>query len=108
MKTIPMIAAAALLGASANLLAGEDSTDHWGAGGTGPAFYQTSCGLEDFTGPSADTPQPCTISGKHYQTTNDGRVPMHMVSAPGGLQFTAGSMAANDGHGGRKRSESRK
>jgi hypothetical protein len=32
-------------------ISGEDSTDHWGAGGTGPAWYDTPCGLAKFPGP---------------------------------------------------------
>src|SRR5690348_14387065 len=55
---------AALLTVSATALAGEDSTDHWGPGGTGPAWYQTRCGLAGFTGPSDDNRRPCTSSGR--------------------------------------------
>ena len=101
MKTISMIAAAALLGASANVLAGEDSTDHWGAGGTGPAWYQTQCGLEHFPGPSVETPKPCTETGRHYQTSDAGRVPTR-------VQSLVATGPVNDGHGGRKKPESRK
>ena len=61
MKTIFL---AALLAISAPALAGEDSTDHWGPGGTGPAWYQTKCGLAGFTGPSDDNRRPCSNSGR--------------------------------------------
>jgi len=37
--------------AALSAYAGEDSTDRSGIGGTGPAFYATSCGLRGFTGP---------------------------------------------------------
>ena len=50
----------ALLAFAGHALAGEDSTDHWGAGGTGPAWYQTKCGLAGFTGPSDDNRRPCS------------------------------------------------
>lgn len=50
----------ALVAFAGHALAGEDSTDHWGAGGTGPAWYQTKCGLAGFTGPSDDNRRPCS------------------------------------------------
>ena len=42
---------AAVFALAGHAMGGEDSTDHWGAGGTGPAWYQTPCGLADFPGP---------------------------------------------------------
>lgn len=104
MKTISTIAALALLGSSAGALAGEDSTANWGAGGTGPAFWATECGLEYFPGPSAETPKPCTETGRHYQTSDQGVVPMRVQSAVAG----ASAKPADDGHGGRKKPERRK
>ena len=40
MKAILLAAGLAL---ACQAMAGEDSTDHWGAGGTGPAWYQAPC-----------------------------------------------------------------
>jgi hypothetical protein len=40
----------AVLALASPAIAGEDSTDHYGPGGTGPAWYQTGCGLKDFRG----------------------------------------------------------
>ena len=45
MKAILLAAGLAL---ACPAMAGEDSTDHWGAGGTGPAWYQAPCTLADF------------------------------------------------------------
>src|SRR5258707_3885314 len=45
MKAILLAAGLAL---ACPAMAGEDSTDHWGAGGTGPAWYQAPCSLADF------------------------------------------------------------
>ena len=104
MKILSTIAAIALLGASASVPAGEDSTTNWGAGGTGPAFWQTECGLEHFPGPSAETPKPCTETGRHYQTSDQGVVPMRVESAVAG----ASAQPVNDGHGGRKKPNARK
>ena len=36
------------LAAACPATAGEDSTDHWGAGGAGPAWYQAPCTLAEF------------------------------------------------------------
>ncbi|MBV9192485.1 MAG: hypothetical protein JOZ85_18545 [Betaproteobacteria bacterium] len=105
MKTISTIAALALLGASASAFSGEDSTANWGEGGTGPAFWATECGLEHFPGPTAESPKPCSNdAGQHYQTSDHGVVPMRVQSA-----FAGGSAAPiKDGHGGRKKPETRK
>jgi len=104
MKTISTIAALALLGASAGALAGEDSTANWGPGGTGPAFWATECGLEHFPGPSSETPKPCTETGRQYQTSDQGVVPMRVQSAVAGRS----AKPADDGHGGSKKPETRK
>jgi hypothetical protein len=82
MKTISTIAALALLSASATVFAGEDSTDRWGETGTGPSFWATECGLEGFPGPTAD--KPCTMNGKHYQTSDTGMVPTPAPNAATG------------------------
>jgi hypothetical protein len=104
MKAISTMAAIALLGASAGAFAGEDSTTNWGAGGTGPAFWQTECGLESFPGPSVDASKPCSASGRHYQTSDQGVVPTRVPSA-----FAGGSpKPVADGHGGIKKPETRK
>ncbi|SRR6266404_5779111 len=42
---------AATLAIAGQAIAGEDSTHRWGAGGTGPAWYDTPCGLASFPGP---------------------------------------------------------
>lgn len=104
MKIISTIAALALLGASVGAFAGEDSTANWGAGGTGPAFWATECGLEHFPGPSAETPKPCTETGRHYQTSDQGVVPMRVPNAFAG----ASAKPADGDHGGRKKPETRK
>ena len=53
---------AAMFALAGQALAGEDSTDHWGVGGTGPAWYQTKCGLAGFPGPMPypDNQRPCS------------------------------------------------
>jgi len=58
MKALLLAAALALAGQA---IAGEDSTHRWGAGGTGPAWYDTPCGLANFPGPMPypDAPQRC-------------------------------------------------
>ena len=105
MKTISTIAAFALISASSGVLAGEDSTTNWGAGGTGPAFWATQCGLEHFPGPSVDAPKPCTEeAGRHYQTSDQGLVPMRVQNAFGG----SSAPQPTEGHGGRKAPETRK
>jgi hypothetical protein len=48
MKAFLILAGLAFTGLA---ISGEDSTDHWGAGGTGPAWYDTPCGLAQFPGP---------------------------------------------------------
>ena len=105
MKAISTMAAIALLGASAGAFAGEDSTTNWGAGGTGPAFWATECGLEHFPGPSTEATKPCASdTGRHYQTSDQGVVPTRVPSA-----VTGGSpKPAADGHGGNKKPETRK
>jgi len=52
---------AATLAIAGQAIAGEDSTHRWGAGGTGPAWYDTPCGLANFPGPLpyGDGPQRC-------------------------------------------------
>src|SRR5438132_8578225 len=59
LKAIFLAAALALAGQA---VAGEDSTHRWGAGGTGPAWYQTECGLAGFRGPVPypDAQRPCS------------------------------------------------
>jgi hypothetical protein len=109
MRVISTIAALALVSASASVFAGEDSTDHWGAGGTGPAFWTTDCGLEGFPGPSVDAAKPCGVAGRHYQTSDQGQVPQRVIpnASVGGQQQPLGA-AANDGHGGHKTPDTRK
>ena len=48
MKAFLILAGLAFAGLA---ISGEDSTDHWGASGTGPAWYDTPCGLAQFPGP---------------------------------------------------------
>ncbi len=73
MKTIFF---AVLLSLSGSAFAGEDSTDHWGAGGTGPAWYQTKCGLAGFTGPGDDDRRPCSNVGRQaVEVFTPGRAP---------------------------------
>jgi hypothetical protein len=44
---------------TAPAFAGEDSTDHWGAGGTGPSIFESPCGLADFKGEDSPMPEKC-------------------------------------------------
>jgi hypothetical protein len=46
------------LATAAPAFAGEDSTDKWGDGGNGPAFYESPCGLEEFQG-NVPMPEKC-------------------------------------------------
>jgi hypothetical protein len=43
---------------AAPAFAGEDSTDKWGDGGNGPAFYESPCSLEEFQG-NVPMPEKC-------------------------------------------------
>ncbi len=67
MKELLLAVALALAGQA---IAGEDSTDRWGAGGTGAAWYQTKCGLASFPGPVPypDARRPCSVSGSPAAT----------------------------------------
>jgi len=63
MKTkLKAIFLGAALALAVQAVAGEDSTHRWGAGGTGPAWYQTECGLVGFRGPVPypDAQRPCS------------------------------------------------
>jgi hypothetical protein len=44
---------------AAPAFAGEDSTDHWGDGGTGPSIFESPCGLADFKGEDSPMPEKC-------------------------------------------------
>jgi hypothetical protein len=44
---------------AAPAFAGEDSTDHWGDGGTGPSIFDSPCGLADFKGEDSPMPEKC-------------------------------------------------
>jgi len=46
------------LAVAAPALAGEDSTDRWGHGGTGLMIWESACGLEDFQG-NVPMPEKC-------------------------------------------------
>ena len=65
MKATIAMAAAAMAFAGASAQAGEDSTDRWGAGGTGLPYYATNCGLHNFQGPTDDVnaQRPCGYAG---------------------------------------------
>ena len=61
-----LLIAASIGAAALAAYAGEDSTDRSGSGGTGPAFYESPCGLAGFTGPgdrTAGTPCPTLAQG---------------------------------------------
>jgi hypothetical protein len=47
-----------LCAVTAPAFAGEDSTDKWGDGGNGPAFYESPCSLEEFQG-NVPLPEKC-------------------------------------------------
>lgn len=106
MRTTFAIAAIALASTSSGVLAGEDSTERYGAGGTGQAYYEAACGLKGFTGPSADAPRPCVIAGMHYQTGDDGILNVQGVA--GSTQSTTAGAPANDGHADPKKTETQK
>lgn len=48
---------AALAATALVVNAGEDSTERWGPRGTGPAYWETPCGLRGFA--STETQAPC-------------------------------------------------
>ena len=60
-----MAAAAATAFFACNAFAGEDSTDRWGAGGTGVTIWESRCGLHIFPGPvdDAQAQRPCGYAG---------------------------------------------
>ena len=68
MKT--MLMAAALAGAlyGTGAIAGEETTDRYGQGGTGATWYTTNCGLARFPGPrgNRDDRRPCGRQGLAY------------------------------------------
>jgi hypothetical protein len=51
------------LAIAAPAFAGEDSTDHWGDGGTGPSIFESPCGLADFKGEDSPMPEKCRPVG---------------------------------------------
>ena len=57
--TMKALIAASLAATALVAYAGEDSTDRWGPGGTGPGFWDTPCGLIGFAR-ATDTDKPCT------------------------------------------------
>ncbi|HTM61682.1 MAG TPA: hypothetical protein VL199_15110 [Burkholderiales bacterium] len=65
-----MLIAGALAGAlyGAGAIAGEDTTDRYGQGGTGAPWYVTDCGLTRFPGPrgNRDDRRPCGRRGLAY------------------------------------------
>jgi hypothetical protein len=89
MKTTWAVAAAAAMAfASAAVLAGEDSTDKWGAGGTGVAFYETNCGLHFFPGPVDDpkAQRPCGYAGSEKDVVAKREAPDRRSPAAGPTQ----------------------
>jgi hypothetical protein len=63
---------AATLAIAGQAIAGEDSTHRWGAGGTGPAWYDTPCGLGSFPGP-VEPPDPQRCSDIKVEKESAGR-----------------------------------
>lgn len=68
MKTMVMAVAVAAAGYMGAVSAGEDSTDRYGAGGTGMVVFMTDCGFERFQGPvgNRDERRPCGRHGAVY------------------------------------------
>jgi hypothetical protein len=59
------------LAAAAPAFAGEDSTDRWGDGGTGPTIWESPCSLAEFQGnvPIPDKCRPVHLRGQAAQAT---------------------------------------
>ena len=68
MKTMLFAMAVATAGYMGAVSAGEDSTDRFGAGGTGVLVSQTDCGLTRFQGPAGNRTErrPCGRQGMEY------------------------------------------
>jgi hypothetical protein len=95
MKTIALAAALAGTFYFGAVSAGEDSTDRFGAGGTGVGFYTTSCGLVRFQGPvgNRDDRRPC---GRYGMAYDDKGNLMATKGGIGGEAKPAGVAAAGD------------
>jgi hypothetical protein len=67
-------------------VAGEDSTYRWGAGGTGPAWYQTECSLSEFFAaqPLLDAPRPSCMrrDSRAQRVTEERTAPSKTASMP--------------------------
>lgn len=73
---------------AAPAFAGEDSTDHWGPGGTGPSVWESPCGLADFQ-EGAPVPEKCRPV---HSRAEHRRVAQPAPAAP--TQGSAASQAA--------------
>lgn len=62
---------ATLAAASLAAYAGEDSTERWGANGTGPAYWETPCGLRGFTGPGDKRPCSAPLASSAQDASAD-------------------------------------
>jgi hypothetical protein len=93
MKT--MLAAAAVVAAAYTgaASAGEDSSDRFGAGGTGVLVSTTDCGLARFQGPvgNRDERRPC---GRHGAAYDENGKPMASTAGAGAdAKFVRGAEA---------------
>jgi hypothetical protein len=83
MKMTLMAVAVATAGYMGAVSAGEDSSDRFGAGGTGVLISQTDCGLVRFQGPvgNRDERRPC---GRHGAAYDENGKPVAATAGVGG------------------------
>jgi hypothetical protein len=82
MKTMLLAVAVATAGYVGAVSAGEDSTDRFGAGGTGVLISTTNCGLVRFQGPvgNRDERRPC---GRHGMAYDENGKPVASAAGTG-------------------------
>jgi hypothetical protein len=82
MKTMLMAVAVATAGYVGVVSAGEDSTDRFGAGGTGVLVSTTDCGLIRFQGPAGNRTErrPC---GRHGMAYDENGKPVASAAGQG-------------------------
>jgi hypothetical protein len=69
------------LAAAAPAFAGEDSTDRWGDGGTGPTIWESPCSLAEFEG-NVPMPEKCRPVSRGQRKAADTTVSAPTASAP--------------------------
>ena len=82
MKTMLVAAAVATAAYTGAVSAGEDSSDRFGAGGTGVLVSQTDCGLIRFQGPAGSRTErrPC---GRHGMSYDENGKPVASAAGQG-------------------------